>query len=88
MATEPLGKEALSSVYKADQMYGTAGMPYSRLRRFIQAHLQEMSPALRKQLAESPPIALGYGKNAMEKEKRNKQSNERCPSTRRSYPCY
>ena len=69
MATEPLGREAVSAAYKADQMYGNDGMPYVRLRRFIEAHLQQLTPTQRKQLADSPPLAKGYGKSA-EKEKR------------------
>ena len=39
MATEPLGKEAVLAVYKADQIYGNDGMLYVRLRQFIEAHL-------------------------------------------------
>ena len=39
MSAEPLGSEAISAIYKADQMYGPGGMPYSRLRKFLQSHL-------------------------------------------------
>ena len=70
MATEPLGREALSSVYKADQMHGPTGMPYTRLRKFIHAHLQEMTPSARKHLADAPPMALGYGKSMNDRERR------------------
>ena len=44
-------------------------MPYVCLRRFIEAHLQQLTPTQRKQLADSPPLAKGYRKSA-EKEKR------------------
>ena len=70
MATEPLGREALSSVYKADQKHGPTGMPYTRLRKFIHAHLQEMTPSARKHLADAPPMALGYGKSTHNRERR------------------
>ena len=69
MATEPLGREAVSAAYKADQIYGNDGMPYVYLCRFIEAHLQQLIPTQRKQLADSPPLAKGYGKSS-EKEKR------------------
>ena len=62
MATEPLGREVVSSAYRADQMYGAEGMSYVRLRRFIQAHLYHLTPNQRKYLADNPPMALGYGK--------------------------
>ena len=35
MSAEPLGSEAISAVYKADQMYGPGGIPYARLRKFL-----------------------------------------------------
>ena len=70
MATEPLGREAVSAAYKADQMYGNDGMLYVHLCRFIEAHLQQMILIQRKQLADSPPLAKGYGKSS-EKEKRS-----------------
>jgi len=71
MATEPLGKDAVSAAYKADQMYGNDGMPYVRLRRFIEAHLQQMTPTQRRQLADNPPLAKGYGKTEKEKRPQN-----------------
>ena len=43
MSAEPLGSEAISAIYKADQMYGPGGMPYSRLRKFLQSHLMQLS---------------------------------------------
>ena len=39
MATEPLGREAVSAAYKADQIYGNNSIPYVRLHRFIEAYL-------------------------------------------------
>ena len=75
MATEPLGREALSSVYKADQMHGPTGMPYTRLRKFIQAHLHELTPSARKHLADTPPVAQGYGKTTPDRDKRMTNTN-------------
>ena len=64
MSAEPLGAEAISAVYKADQMYGPGGMPYARLRKFLQSHLLQLSAFQRRQLADNPPMATGYGKPA------------------------
>ena len=50
-------------------------MPYTRLRKFIQAHLHELSPSARKHLAETPPVAQGYGKTAGEKDKKSFGNN-------------
>ena len=77
IATEPLGREAVSAAYKADQIYGNDSILYVRLHYFIEAHLQQMTPTQRKQLADSPPLAKGYGKSS-EKEKR--PSNNYRPS--------
>ena len=33
MSAKPLGSEAISAIYKADQMYGPDRMPYSRLHK-------------------------------------------------------
>ena len=76
MATEPLGREVVSSAYKADQMYGKDGMSYVRLRRFIQAHLQQLTPTQRKFLADNPPLAMGYGRSP-EKEKKSSSNTFR-----------
>ena len=45
-------------------------MPYVRLRKFIQSHLQQLTPSQRKFFADNPPQAMGYGKSA-EKEKKS-----------------
>ena len=87
MATEPLGREVVSAVYKADQMYGRDGMSYVRLRRFIQAHLQQLSSAQRKQLADNPPLAMGYGKS-QDKEKKNVNNFNRPNVANRNRPPY
>ena len=79
MAAEPLGREVVSAVYKADQMYGTEGMSYVRLRRFIQAYLQQLTPPQRKHLADNPPLAMGYGKS-LDKEKKASSSSFRPPN--------
>ena len=73
MAAEPLGSEAVSAIYRADQMYGPGGMPYARLRKFLQSHLQQMTFVQRKQLVEHPPVAKGYGRAAgsQERERRS-----------------
>ena len=69
MAAEPLGSEAVSAIYRADQMYGPGGMPYTRLRKFLQSHLQQMTFVQRKQLVEHPPVAKGYGRAAGNQER-------------------
>ena len=85
MATEPLGREVVSSAYKADQMYGRDGMSYVRLRRFIQAHLQQLTPSQRKHLADNPPLAMGYGRSA-EKEKKSMNNSFRPNMATRNRP--
>ena len=69
LATEPLGREVVSFAQKANHLYGKEGMPYVRLRKFIQSHLQQLTPSQRKFLADNPPQAMGYGKSS-EKEKK------------------
>ena len=64
MSAEPLGSEAISAIYKADQMYGPGGMPYSRLHKFLQSYLLQLSVVQRKQLADNPPVAKGYSRSA------------------------
>ena len=87
MATEPLSREVVSVVYKADQMYGRDGISYKRLRRFIQAYLQQLSLAQWKQLADNPPLAMGYGKS-QDKEKKNVNNFNRPNVANRNRPCY
>ena len=85
MATEPLGREVVSSAYKADQMYGKDSMSYVRLRRFIQAHLQQLTPTQRKFLADNPPLAMGYGRSP-EKEKKSSSNTFRPNMAPRNRP--
>ena len=69
LATEPLGKEVVSFAQKANHLYGKDGMPYVRLRQFIQSHLQQLTPSQRKFLADNPPQAMGYGKSSQKEKK-------------------
>ena len=79
MAAEPLGSEAISAVYKADQMYGPGGMPYARLRKFLQSHLQQLPFHQRRHLADNPPMATGYGKPAASVQRERRSANQPPP---------
>ena len=39
MSAEPLGSKAIFAIYKANQMYGPGGIPYTQLRKFLQSYL-------------------------------------------------
>ena len=72
MAAEPLGSEAVSAIYRADQMYGPGRMPYTHLRKFLQSHLQQITFVQCKQLVEHPPVAKGYGRVASSQERKRR----------------
>ena len=87
LATEPLGREVVSFAHKANHLYGKEGMPYVRLRKFIQSHLQQLTPSQRKFLADNPPQAMGYGKST-EKEKKSPSVPFRPNIANRNRPPY
>ena len=55
-ATDPLGEEVVALAMRADIMYGKSGMSVPQLKEFIRQHLESLSAAQRKTLAERIPF--------------------------------
>ena len=90
-ATDPLGEEVVALAMRADIMYGRNGMSVPQLKEFIRQHLESLSAAQRKVLAERIPYGTGYGNPEKKVEKelpRERRDPERLRELRSELETY
>ena len=82
-ATDPLGEEVVALAMRADIMYGRNGMSVPQLKEFIRQHLESLSSAQKKALADRVPHGSGYSNPDKKVEKDKELPKERCDLDRR-----
>ena len=61
-ATQPLGEVCKAGLHRLDMQFGRAGLPYRKMREYIELYLQERFASKLRTLTEQAFVRGGYGK--------------------------